>query len=184
MIHMNEFDEAFEYTVGLEGRFSDNPLDSGGPTKYGITERVARAHGYIGHMKDLPLHFAKKIYKASYWDALKLDSVSKLSSAIPHEMFDTGVNMGVKRSATFLQRALNVFNRQGRDYPDIQVDGSIGSKTISSLSAYLSQRGRLGESVMLTALNSQQGAGYFDIAENRPKDEEFIFGWFANRVKI
>ena len=47
-------DEIFAGIVGREGRYVNNPNDRGGATCWGITERVARAHGYQGDMRDLP----------------------------------------------------------------------------------------------------------------------------------
>jgi lysozyme family protein len=82
----------------------------------------------------------------------------------------------------FLQRALNAFNRQAKDYPDISVDGLFGASTAAALCRFLQLRGSLGEKVMLAAMNAQQGMRYFEIAEKRPTSEDFEFGWWANRV--
>ena len=65
------FITAFEKVIGIEGGYSDDPDDRGGKTKFGITEAVARAHGYRGEMRDLGLTTARKIYKSSYWDVLR-----------------------------------------------------------------------------------------------------------------
>src|SRR3546814_3701756 len=35
-----------EATIGKEGGYSNHPADKGGPTMWGITERVARKNGY------------------------------------------------------------------------------------------------------------------------------------------
>jgi hypothetical protein len=35
---------------------------------------------------------------------------------------------------------------------------------------------------MLRALNALQGARYIDIAEGRPSQEAFTYGWFLHRV--
>jgi lysozyme family protein len=176
------FDLAFQCTVGAEGGYSNNAADPGGETMWGITARVARAHGYAGSMHDMPIATAKAIYQASYWDLIHLGDVDKISPAIAAEMFDTGVNCGVAVPVKFLQRALNAFNRQGKDYPDMPADGLFGARSADALRRYLQVRGALGEKVMLMALNAQQGIRYFEIAEGRPTSEDFEFGWWANRV--
>ncbi len=179
---MTPFETALKHTIGIEGGFSNDKRDSGGATRYGITEAKARAWGYTGPMADLPLELAIRIYREDFWDIIRLDEVAKLSPIVAYEMFDTGVNCGIDRPVRFLQRALNIFNRLGTDYPDIEVDGVIGRNTLSALGAFLARRGKLGAQVLVEALNSQQGAFYTDLAERRPKDEAFTFGWFANRV--
>ena len=178
------FQDEFDRVVGIEGRYSNNPKDSGGATKFGITEAVARANGYNEDMRDMPLSVARIIYKRQYWDALKLDAIAAISPAIAAELFDTGVNCGIGIAGTFLQRSLNVLNHAGKDFPDIKVDGSIGAVTVAQLKALIDLRGKPGESVMLRALNALQGSRYIELAEKRAKDEEFEFGWLLNRVFI
>lgn len=179
---MTAFDRAFQDLVMVERGYSDHPSDTGGKTMYGITEAVARAHGWKGDMKDLPLDTAKEIYRAQYWDLLRLDPIAALSEPIAFELFDTGVNCGVGVAAKFLQRALNSFNRQARDYADMHIDCVIGPMTITALRAYLALRGHDGEVVMLRALNDQQGTRYIELGEMRAENEDFEFGWFLKRV--
>jgi len=176
------FETAFTHTVGLEGGYSDNPNDAGGETNFGITVAVARANGYAGAMRDLPLAIAQSIYRKSYWDALSLDAIDAESQNISEKLFDTGVNMGIGVAAAFLQTALNAFNRQGVDYPDVPVDGHIGAQTVDAFKSYLAKRGTQATTVMLRALIAQQGARYLALAKSDPKDENFEFGWFLNRV--
>lgn len=178
------FDEAVSELIGIEGDYSDDPADSGGKTRFGITEAVARRHGYTGPMRTLPAVTARAIYRADYWDAQNLDTVAMLSRRAAWELFDTGVNMGISQAGEFLQMSLNAFNRQATDYPDIEVDGEIGRQTLAALGAFLHRRGRDGETVLLRALNALQGAAYIELAEWRKKDERFVFGWFLQRVKI
>lgn len=176
------FAKALKHTLGIEGGYSNDPADSGGKTRYGITEAKARAWGFTGDMKDLPLDFAIKIYRKDYWDIIHLSDVAEISPSVAMEMFDTAVNCGIGRPVPFLQRALNVFNRNGADYPDIVADGLIGGNTLSALRAYVAKRGIQGERVMVEALNSQQGVFYVELSERRPKDEAFTYGWFLQRV--
>lgn len=179
---MGAFDTAFARTVGIEGDFSDDPADSGGATRFGITEAVARAYSYQGEMRALPFELAREIYRRQYWNLLRLDDVAEHSAAVAEELFDTGVNCGVEVAARFLQRALNAFNRVQRDYPDLKVDGILGAVSVNTLRVYLTLRGGPGEIVLLRALNSLQGARYIGLAEAREKDERFVYGWFLQRV--
>lgn len=173
-----------EGIIKVEGGYSDNPDDRGGKTMYGITEAVARDHGYTGPMHELPRSVAYRIYEQTYYRGPRFHLIHNLSRAIAEEVTDTGVNMGVRVAATFLQRALNVCNRQEKDYPDLLVDGAIGPITVDALRSFLAVRGKEGEVVMLTILNSLQGARYVELCEAREKNETFVYGWFRHRVVI
>lgn len=179
-----KFEEACTELFRVEGGFSNNLKDRGGATKFGVTEQVARAHGYAGKMEDLSEYTAKQIAKAQYWDPLRLDEVSKLSGPIAYELFDTGYNCGISVSGRFLQSALNALNREGRDYYDVEVDGLIGPLTVQALRVYLLKRSHDGELVLLKVLNCLQGARYIEISQKRSDNEEFVFGWFKNRISI
>jgi lysozyme family protein len=179
---VSAFDRALTHTVGVEGDFSDDPKDSGGATRFGVTERVARAYGYNGDMRALPFTTAKEIYRTQWWKLMKLDSVASLSEPIALEMFDTGVNRSQAFAVQSLQRSLNALNREQADYADIEADGVMGALTIFALGQYLAKRGKAGETVLLRALNCLQGASYIELTERRKKDETFLFGWLANRV--
>jgi lysozyme family protein len=169
--------------IEREGGYCDHPADKGGPTCFGITEAVARAHGYAGPMRLLPRDEAAAIYKRLYWLRPGFDQVASRSAAIAAELFDTGVNMGPAVATTFLQRALTALNRNGSDYPDLTPDGRIGTQTLAALDAFLKLRGkRSGETVLLRALEALQGERYLRLAERRPANEAFLYGWLANRI--
>jgi len=174
--------EIINSIIKTEAGYVDNPNDSGGKTRWGITKAVARANGYKGKMRKLPKYTAYAIYAKQYWDALHLDDIELLSSRIAEEVADTSVNMGVSVAGRFLQRALNVLNRRGRDYHDLKVDGKVGRLTIKALKAYLKKRGKAGETVLYRMLNALQGERYVKLAERYEKNEEFEHGWFFHRV--
>jgi lysozyme family protein len=179
---MSPFDRALQHTLGIEGDYSHDVADSGGATRFGVTEQVAREFGYKGEMSALPLEFAQGVYRQKYWDLLQLDLVAVLSERVAIELFDTAVNTGVSFAGKSFQRVLNAMNREQTDYTDIQVDGLVGPATIRSLRAFLQKRGTEGEQVIFSALNCLQGSFYLDLAERRSKDEKFVYGWFKNRV--
>jgi lysozyme family protein len=178
-----EIDDLIDALIEREGGYANHPSDRGGPTKYGITEAVARAHGYAGAMRDLPRDEAAAIYKRLYWLRPRFDQVAKRSGAVAAELFDTGANMGPAVAATFLQRALSALNRDRRDYADLVPDGRIGAATLAALDTFLQLRGKTtGESVLLRALDALQGERYIRLAERRPANEAFLYGWLANRI--
>lgn len=169
--------------IKAEAGYVDHPNDRGGPTNFGITLAVARANGYTGDMRDLPLALARTIYKRRYIDEPKFDQVLAVHEGIGTELIDTGVNMGPSRAAEFLQRWLNAFNGQGSRYPDMFVDGRLGPLSIDALRKFLSWRGQAdGGSVMLKALNAAQAICYLEIAEANKTQEDFIYGWVRNRA--
>jgi lysozyme family protein len=178
-----DVDELIDELIEREGGFVSHPADRGGPTRYGITEAVARAHGYAGAMNQLPRDEAAAIYRRLYWLRPRFDQVAERAPRVAAELFDTGANMGPAVAATFLQRALTALNRGGKDFPDLVPDGRIGPATLAALDSFLEARGnRGGETVMLRALEALQGERYLRLAEKRPANEAFLYGWLANRI--
>lgn len=178
-----DVDQLIDALMEREGGYVNHRSDRGGATNFGITEAVARAHGYRGAMRSLPREEAAAIYKRLYWLRPRFHEVAKRSARVAGELFDTGVNMGPAVAATFLQRALSALNRGRQDYPDLVPDGRIGAATLSALDTFLDLRGKAsGEAVLLRALDALQGERYIRLAERRPANEAFLYGWLANRV--
>lgn len=178
---MSKVDEIIDGVIGREGYYSNHPSDRGGETMWGITVAVARANGYAGPMRDMPREVAKAIYKKRYVMDPGFGAVLALSEPIAEELVDTGVNMGPFWASVFLQKALNALNMQGKHYADINEDGDVGQGTLNALKAYLAKRGTEGVTVMVKALNAQQGARYLDLTK-RPKNEDFVYGWLRTRL--
>ena len=168
--------------IAREGGFSHHPADRGGPTNFGITQAVARANGYAGDMRKLPRTLAQTIYRRLYWERPGYAFVAEAAPDVAAELFDSAVNMGPGTATGFLQRALNALNRNQKDYPDLKVDRTIGAKTLAALRAFMALRGKAGEKVLLKAVDALQGERYLALAESRPANEAFLYGWLANRV--
>jgi lysozyme family protein len=98
MVEVMSFEKAIEFTLKWEGGYSNDPTDSGGETKYGISKR---AHPNLD-IANLTLEDAKDIYKKEYWDISGCDNLPE-----PFDMvvFDAAVNMGIGRSKTLLTAA-------------------------------------------------------------------------------
>ncbi len=149
---------------------------------YSITIAVARANGYAGPMRDMPLSVAKDIYWLRYWSAMKLNIIEQRAPDLALELFDSGVNVGIGRAGVWLQRALNGLNNKQSLYADQSVDGKIGMATLSAFGTLWQQRGPSAETVLRRACDCQQGEFYISLAEKREKDEAFLYGWLLNRV--
>jgi len=178
----DNIDNLIDDLIAREGGFVDHPADKGGPTRWGITQGVARRHGYMGQMEALPRSVAALIYKKQYWRAPAFDKVAQIAPILAGELFDTGVNMGTGTAVGFLQRALNALNRNGADYPDMAVDRTIGPDTLRALEAFLAKRGPSAENVLTKAIDALQGAHYVRLAEARPAQEAFLYGWLTSRI--
>ena len=136
-------------------------------------------------MRHLPRDEAAAIYRRLYWLRPRFDEIAKRSPRIAAELFDTGVNMGPAVAVTFLQRALTALNRTGKDYPDLVPDGRIGpQRSPRSMPSWTSGAwtNSSGETVLLRALEALQGERYLRLAERRPANEAFLYGWLANRI--
>jgi len=120
------FDEAFDRLIGHEGGYSDHPSDPGGRTMWGVTERVARSHGFTGDMRTLTRDEAKRIYRADYWEPIRAE---ELPQQVRFDVFDGAVNSGVKQSIKWLQAAAGA-----------TADGVIGPKTLAAVNAMTSDR--------------------------------------------
>ena len=117
-MHMKDFDESFHKLLGHEGGYSNHSKDRGGETMWGVTIAVARANGYQGAMKELPVSKAKDIYKQAYWNPIRAD---ELPAEIRYLVFDAAVNSGVKQAVKWLQRAVGA-----------QEDGVVGKGTLEA----------------------------------------------------
>ncbi len=190
---MGKFEDASRITLAHEGGYSNYKDDRGGETYSGISRKfhpdwvgwplVDKEKMKPGATKPLDVRLAanlkvqqaiERFYKREYWDRLRLDKCP--DQDIANELFDTAVNQGVKTAAKYLQRCLNLLNRDQRDYADIKVDGMVGPNTIKTLKKALSkgERWKIG---LLKSLNGEQYIRYRVLALFNSKQEKFFHGW-------
>jgi lysozyme family protein len=174
--------------MGHEGGYVKDVDDVGGETFRGISrkfnpswlgwrkiDKAKRKRGFPGKLnRDAALQADVGVfYKQHYWDKFQGDAIR--DQGIANELFDTGVNMGVTRAVSFLQRALSVLNRNGKLYKDLVADGVFGPKTLSALNAYL-RKDR--SELLLKILNVLQGIHYIEFMSKSPVQEKYARGWF------
>ena len=185
---MANFVESYNITLGHEGGYVNDLDDAGGETFKGISRKfnptwagwrlidVYKMHEGFPHniiKYDYDLDEAvKTFYKRNYWDVNKLDDCP--SQPVANEMFDTGVNMGTSRAGRYLQKALNLLNKNGTIYPDISVDGKVGSGTLSALKKCVEYR---GDEYLYKILNIFQGYHYITYMTSSPVQEKYAYGW-------
>jgi lysozyme family protein len=159
------YDKAFEEIIGIEGGLSNHPSDKGGLTKYGISQKAFPKLD----IRNLTLEGAKKIYCDNYWKTANMN-LDLFDEKTAIELFDIAVNMGVGTAAIKLQEALNLMNRNQKDFPDLKIDGDAGTNTMN---AYAKVR----KEILFKVLNGLQFMRYVSIVERNPVQEEFFNGW-------
>lgn len=194
---MADFRKSMAEVFDLEGILSNNILDAGRETCFGIS-RVYNPSwdGWVrvdqikfdhhnnpsadstesAIRKDPELReMALRFYKAAYWDPLRGDD--NPSQRIATELMDIGINIksGKRQAVTFLQRALNGLNRDGVAWPDIPEDGVMGSVTLGTIRAALN---RALETHVVKLINCIQGVYYMEHSQ-----EVFLAG-LLRRVKL
>lgn len=170
--------------TAIEAGYVLHDDDLGKATCHGITQSTAEEHihlwdeyGFKGDMRELPIELAYRIYEESWWDALWLDSVSELSMELCERLFDFGINAGRYNAVRSLQRILNVHNRKGKLYDDLEDDGGMGKLTLAALKAYLKQPYPDQCDKLTFMMMQMQGYYYIDISEKRERNESFTNGW-------
>lgn len=189
---MADFETAFNITDHAEGKYSNDKDDKGGETYRGRSRtafpnwggwKIIDAHkadpdfpkclDKIKELQDL----VKKSYYEIEWNGIFGNQIH--NQAIANELFDNAVNMGVSKSVEYLQRAINILNRNGRLYPDIRADGAMGQNTIIALNQSIKI---IGAGLLLNIINGFQIKHYLTLMERNPVNEKYV-GWFK-RVEI
>ena len=185
---MANFQLAKEKILKIEGGYVNRSADKGGETFRGISRNANpdwAGWKIVDAFRNLPnfpasldkhlnlLQLVDLKYKADYWDSLKLDNI--IYQGVADEIFDISVNMGIVTAAHLTQHALNLMNKNQKDYKDLTEDGKLGAITIMCINATKNFQ------ALMKALNVLQGARYAKICEADPTQEEFFVGWIMNR---
>jgi lysozyme family protein len=165
--------------VAVEGGYVNDPHDPGGETNHGITKTVAVAHGYTAPMKSLSVELADSIYFEDYIQKPGFEPFLQLSPAVAQELVDSAVNIGPAKPSLWLQKALNSLSRGGKDFPQTNVDGKVGTSTIQAFRTLQKVRGRIPAcELVIKLLDSQQAVYYMSL----DKLSMYTVGWVQNRV--
>ncbi len=170
MSPISNFNTAFEFVIGIEKGFVNNPADHGGPTKFGITARTlaswrGNAEATAEEVAALDEAEAKAIYFNRYWLPMQLDQLS--SAKVATFLFDQGVNAGPKVAVKALQTALEALAPSG-----LGVDGTLGPDTAQKANA-------AAEEALIRHLTVEAQRHYLAIWRADPTQGVFLAGWIA-----
>ena len=159
------FDKAFAFCLIDEKGNDDDPLDRGGRTSDGITQREYDAWCDLhksprGDVWLASMDTKKAIYYAQYW----MPVCNNLPTGIDYLFFDTNVNSGYHEAALILQRCLNV-----------AVDGHVGVITVAAALSWPDKR------ALVDAFCAEHDRVYHLIVQAHPTDQRFMRGW-ENRI--
>ncbi|WEN13710.1 glycosyl hydrolase 108 family protein [Rhodanobacter sp. AS-Z3] len=124
------FAASLQLTLGYEGGFSDHPLDPGGATMCGVTQRVYDEDRDARRLARQSVRLSTEaeraaIYRQRYWATCAGDA---LPVGVDYAVFDFAVNSGVGRSVRTLQRLVGVAD-----------DGAPGRYTLAAVQRYCAQ---------------------------------------------
>ena len=161
---------AFSFSMGEEGRdkYTDDPRDAGGPTKWGMALNYNRdiipdkdGNGIINaaDVQQLTEADALAMYEKRYW---RPNIKPEYPDALAFMLVDMMLNPGPGATPRLLQRALNACGQK------VDVDGDIGGQSLAAVSA-------VNLLALLRALAEQRLAYY----QSRPKFSVYGKGWTA-----
>ena len=162
---MSRFEDCLARILKHEGGYVNDPLDSGGRTNLGVTQRVWEE--FVGHpvteadMKALTPEKIAPMYKLKYWNPSYCEVLPK---GLDYVVFDFAVNAGTGRSVKTLQQAIGCVS-----------DGVIGPKTMAAIND-------ANPKDLITKFSDARADFYQGIVARKPDQARFIKGWL-NRVE-
>jgi len=145
-----------EVILRNEGGYINHPSDPGGETKFGICKR------YYPDLdiKNLTREKAIEIYYKDYWLKMNLQGIRK--SEVVLELFDMGVNVGIRMATKLAQKLVHAF-----------ADGVIGPETTGKINDFPADFTEL--------YKCDRKKFYIALARRKPEFSLFLKGWL-NRV--
>lgn len=173
---MNErFLRAFYFTLSNEGGYVNDKYDPGGATNHGISLAFLRdvynrgfksadvnRDGVVNHkdIEAISYTLVQQLYKMEFWDRVSMIPDDGLAIKV----FDTGVNIGIRKAIILLQECLGVAQ-----------DGIIGPVTINAI-----KKGN--HNLIMQKFIQRLENYYYKIVYFNKSMDKFLKGWL-NRAK-
>lgn len=164
----DHFPDAVAFLFKDEGGYVNNPHDSGGPTKYGVTLRTLsgwRARECtVDDIKALEQVEAAAIYRARYWDANRLGEIE--NAWLATILLNAVVLFGARTVVKIVQTAT------GFEALGLTADGVVGDHFLTVTNS--------SDPNKLALLIKNQLVSYVaQIVAAQPKNRIFQNGWLA-----
>lgn len=184
---MANFESAITIVLKHEGGYVDDTDDPGGVTNYGVSLRWLRSVGEIDgtligdldgdgdvdadDIRQMSKEDAEHLYRTLWWDKYQYDEIE--DQVVANKVFDLAVNMSARQSHKILQRALRANNLE------VQVDGIIGPKTMTSINLFDNTETYIGVDCLIAAMRSEAASFYRVLIAQKPKFEKYRAGWLT-----
>ena len=157
-MYSQKFLAAVSHVLAFEGGFADNKYDSGGRTKYGISQRQ-----YPNlDISSLTKAQATELYFKDYWSKTMLDEIEE--DVCSTKIFDLLINAGQKASALCAQRAIR------SNQIEVAEDGKLGPQTVNAIN-------HIPPVSFLAALRSEAAGYYRNLVAMKSDQKVFLNGW-------
>ncbi len=164
----NAIDSILDQIIRREGGFSDDPIDRGGATKFGITIRTLRAwrggRVSVDDVRRLTRGEARAIYRSQYVDKPRFNRIR--DKRLLEQVVDYGVNSGPKTATKDLQQAAGT-----------AADGIIGPNTLRAVNR--AEARALGNKLAV-ARAKRLGR----IVKRDPSQLRFLNGWLNRALSF
>lgn len=188
---MAEFKPAVQCVLKAESdMFTNDPADSGGATKYGISLRFLREipaerlkrYGIFGDpqitdVENLTIGQAELIYEWEFWIHAPFENLHH--QPLANYVFSMCVLHGMAQGIKLLQRAtwatVGIFSW-------VTDDGVMGSRTLGTINALLACEG--DRDILIAAIMAEHAGFCRMLAEQRPKDGKYLNGWLKRCYEI
>lgn len=148
------------------GEFTDNPIDRGGPTRWGISLRFLRTlnpKATRADIVEMKWDRAAHIFAGEFWKKYGYDL---LPACVAVKVFDLAVILGPSQIALCLQRACRAGGCA------VEEDGVLGGNTRAACF-------RIAPEILLAAFRSEVAGVFRLIVARDPTQKRFLDGWLS-----
>lgn len=155
------FNRCIKVVLRNEGGYVNDPDDPGGETNMGIAKRFYPNED----IKNMTVERATEIFFKDYWTPMNLYGIEDDNLIL--QVFDFGVNVGVRTAVKLLQRIVGVTD-----------DGKVGPITLAAVNSY--------EGDLHDKFKRRRKLFYMSLAAKKPVLEKFLNGWIrrVDRTKF